>query len=153
QATQANKRRQPSHSYKAGDQVLLSAENLPTQYRASKLSSKWIGPFPITQYLPWRQTAILDLTEEPELSNISNSFNTSLIKPLTPNLDDKFPSRAITKPGPVKEDRYEVEELLEYRIQPGTDIPQYLVKWEGWGINQSTWEKADQVDESLKRRF
>src|SRR5947209_2429778 len=34
QTTQANKRRQPSHSYKAGDQVILSTENLPTQYRA-----------------------------------------------------------------------------------------------------------------------
>src|SRR5438445_6201736 len=81
QATQANKRRQPSHNYKAGDQVLLSTENLPTQYRASKLSPKWICTFPITQYLPWRQTAMLDLTEEPELSNTSHSFHTSLLKP------------------------------------------------------------------------
>src|SRR5205807_5080353 len=59
----------------------------------------------------------------------------------------------MTKPGPVKEDRYEVEKLLEYITQPGADIPQSLVKWSGWRNTQSTWEKADQIDDSLKREF
>jgi len=46
-----------------------------------------------------------------------------------------------------------VDQLLEFRTQPGTGIPQYKVKWTGWGNNQTTWEKADQIDESAKREF
>src|SRR5438445_7443280 len=40
QATQANKRRQPSQNYKVSDQVLLFTENLPSRFRESKLSPK-----------------------------------------------------------------------------------------------------------------
>jgi len=93
---------------------MLSTKNLPARYKSSKLSSKWIGPFKVNKKLTFTQNVELDLSENPDLSNISPVFHTSLIKPYFPN-PIKFTDRQKTKLEPVdkKENRYEVEKVIE----------------------------------------
>ncbi|KAF8445133.1 hypothetical protein BGX38DRAFT_1271470 [Terfezia claveryi] len=116
---------------------MLSTKNLPARYHSSKLSPKWIGPFTITKYSPWSQNAKLNFTDFPDLNNINNSFHTSLLKPFFPNPIQLFPSRTLEQPGPVKEDRYEVERVLEFRSQPRTGKLQYKLT----GSKQATYKK------------
>ena len=59
----------------------------------------------------------LDLSELPDLQYITNSFYTSLIKPYVPNNDEKFPTRKLDKPGPLAGDRWEVEQVLQFRFK------------------------------------
>jgi len=44
----------------------------------------------------------------------------SKLKPYLKNNDNKFPLRGLSKPGPVEDDRYEVEKVLEYLTAPRT---------------------------------
>ena len=39
-----------------------------------------------------------------------------------------FPQRQLEKPGPVSQDRYEVEKVIEYCKASGTGVPQYKVR-------------------------
>jgi len=95
---------------------MLSTKNLPARYNSSKLSPKRIGPFKVTKELTVTQNIELDLSENPDLSNNSPVFHTSLTKPYFPN-PIKFTDREKTKLGPVdeKKNRYEVERVMEYR--------------------------------------
>jgi len=137
QTYQANKKRSASPAYPVGSQVMLSTKNLPARYNSYKLSPKWIGPFKVTKELTVTQNVELDLSENPDLSNISLVFHTCLIKPYFPN-PIKFTGKEKTKPGPVdeKENRYEVERVMEYRSQSGTELPQYKVRWKGYDYHQ-----------------
>ena len=49
-----------------------------------------------------------------------------------PNNDEKFPTRNLHKPGPVEDDRWQVEQVLKFRFKPVTKQPQYEVKWKGY---------------------
>jgi len=133
---------------------MLSTQNLPAKYNSSKLSPKWIGPFKVTKELTFTQNVELDLSENPDLSNISTVFHTSLIKPYFTN-PIKFTGREKTKLGPVdeKENRYEVERVMEYRSQPGTGLPQYKVRWKGYDYHQDEWVNDKDIDHSLKKDF
>jgi len=133
---------------------MLLTKNLPARYNSSKLSPKWIGPFKVTNELTFTQNVELDLSENPDLSNISPVFHTSLIKPYFPN-PIKFTGRAETKLGPVdeKENRYEVERVMEYRSQPGTGLHQYKVRWKGYDYHQDEWVNDKDIDHSLKKDF
>jgi len=133
---------------------MLSTKNLPARYNSSKLSPKWIGPFKVTKELTFTQNVKLDLSENPDLSNISPVFHTSFIKPYFPN-PIKFTGREKTKLGPVdeKENRYEVERVMEYKSQPGTGLPQYKVRWKGYDYHQDEWVNDKDIDHLLKKKF
>ena len=150
QIIQANKHRREAHNYKINDQVILSTENLPAAFHQSKLAPKWIGPFKITNFIPWSQNVTLDLSELPDLQYITNSFHTSLIKSYMPNNDEKFPTRKLDKPGAVEDHRWEVEQVLQFRFKPGTRQPQYEVKWQGYEYKDNSWINAEDIDEQLK---
>ena len=108
----------------------------------------------VTKELTFTQNVELDLSENPDLSNISPVFHTSLIKPYFPN-PIKFTGREKTKLGSVdeKENRYEVERVMEYRSQPGTGLPQYKVRWKGYDYHQDEWVNDKDIDHSLKKDF
>jgi hypothetical protein len=153
QILHANKHRTASPNYKVGDKVLLSTKNLPERYQNNKLTPRWFGPFTITNVYEWRQSYELDLSEYPDLLNISNCFHTSLIKPYRENLHDLFPTRTLAQPGPVESDRWEVEKVLEMRSQPKTGTIQYKVRWTGWGPSHDSWQKASNIDQGLLEEF
>jgi len=78
---------------------------------------------------------MLNLTFQKTLtSQISVKSSTPLlIKPYFP-IPTKFTGGEKTKLRPVdeKENRYEVERVMEYRSQPRTELPQYMVRWKGY---------------------
>ncbi|KAL4459513.1 hypothetical protein ABPG74_018126 [Tetrahymena malaccensis] len=44
-----------------------------------------------------------------------------------------------------EEDQYEVEKILDSRYNPKTKQKEYLVKWENWPIEDSTWEPYEHL--------
>ena len=125
---QANKDRREASNHMMNDQVILPTKNLPAALHPSKLAPKWLGPLKITNFIPCSQNVTLDLAELRDLQYDNNSFYTSLSKPYIPNNDEKFPTRKLDKPGPVEADRWQVEQVLPFRVKPGTRQPQYEVK-------------------------
>jgi len=115
---------------------MLSNKNRPARYNSSKLSPKWIVPFKVIKELTFTQNIELDLSENPDLSNISPIFHTSLIKPYFSN-PIRFTGREKTKLGPVieKENRYKVERVMKFRSQLDPESLHYKVKWKGYDYN------------------
>jgi len=138
QTQQAYKRRRASPAYPIGSQVMLSIKILPARYNSSKLSPKLMGPFNVNKELTFTQNVELDVSENPDLSNICPVFTIYLIKPFFPN-PISFTGRQNTNLGNVdeKENRYEVERVMEYRSQPGTGLPQHKVRWKGYDYHQN----------------
>ena len=108
---------------------MLSTKNLPAdKFKLSKLSPKWTGPFKVLKYDPQNQNVTLDVSDFSDLSNISNKFHNSLLKPCTPNDDIHFSERKLYRPATGEEDRWDVEKVLEFRSQPKTGKSQYEVQ-------------------------
>ena len=89
----------------------------------------WMGPFTILLANYKRNNYSLDLSSDPSLNLIYHTFHVSKVKPYVNNNSILFPQRQLEKPGPVSEDRYEVEKVMEYHKAPRTGIPQYKVRW------------------------
>ena len=76
QIIEVNKHRREALNYRINDQVILSTKNLPAAFHQSKPASKWIGPFKITNLIPWSQNVTLDPSELADLQYITNFFHT-----------------------------------------------------------------------------
>ena len=50
-----------------------------------------------------------------------------------------FPQRQLEKLGPVSQDSYEVEKVIEYRKAPRTSVPRYKVLWLGYSLENDQW--------------
>jgi transposase InsO family protein len=149
QTEQANKKRRPAPTYKVGQQVLLSMENIKAKTSIrSKLQAKWSGPYTVTEYWPDTDNVRLKLPHDWQIHNV---FHTSLIKPYHSNNDEKFPSRKHQRPPPVptadiQEDNYEVESVKDNKVIRGTNY--YLVKWLGWPESDNQWVKESDMEGS-----
>ena len=100
---------------------MLSTKHVPAdKFKLSKLSTKWTGPLQVLQYNPQDQNVSLTFSDFPELSNISNKFYSSLLKPCTPYDDIHFPERELNRPCLVEEVRCEVQKVLEFGSAPKT---------------------------------
>ena len=129
---------------------MLSTKNLPAdKFKLCKLSPTWTGPFKVLEYNPQNQNVSLDFSDFPDPSDISNKFHTSLLKPFTPNDDIHFAERTLNRPGPVEEDGWEVEKVLEFRSQPKTSKPQYKVQWKACHIKYNRSLFTADINEDL----
>jgi Chromo (CHRromatin Organisation MOdifier) domain len=82
-------------------------------------------------------------------------FHASMLKPCH---GDANTERATLPPLPVVtqdgEEEFEVESIISHRRQRGKS--QYLVKWIGWPLSESTWEDEKQLthcDSALKHFY
>ena len=129
----ANKYRRTAKYHKKADELMLSTRNLPVdKFQPYKVSPEWTGPFKDLEYNPPHQNIIFNFSDFPELSNISTKFHTSLLEPFTPNNHVHFANRKLNQPGPVAEDRWEVQKVLELRSQLKPSEEQEKVQWKGW---------------------
>lgn len=127
----ANRSRSEAPNYKVNDMVYLRNLNLPIP--SSKLSDKYVGPFPIIQVIN-RNAVTLKL---PPLWKVHPTFNVSFLKP---HVVPSHPSQNIdfTLPPPVTgQDIFEVEDIIAFNKKNR----KYLVKWLGYPIEEATWEK------------
>ena len=124
-------------TFNVGDYVLLWNVNLVTACPNSKLNDCYIGPFQVTS-IHGQQAYSLRLP--PQYRRLHNTFHVSLLEPYYQ--DTSKPAL----PGPVTVDdheEWEVEKILDKRTLRGQT--KYLVKWDGWPIDESTWEPAENV--------
>src|SRR5258705_3698168 len=87
-----------------------------------------------------------------EYNRIHPTFHVRLLKRYHENDNKEFPSRKLSKPGPLPEfqndERYEVRQLLGRRITKTGKI-EYHVRWKGYGPEDDNWEPVDNIDPEL----
>ena len=136
----ADAKRLESPVYAVGDLVFLSTRNLTLQRPSKKLSWKYIGPFPIQRVI--RNHAAYEL-KLPTTMKIHSVFHPSLLKPANVNTElHPMPSDPPGSRGVELDDaeRFEVKAILQSRrFRRGL---QYLVEWQGYSLDEATWEPA-----------
>ncbi|TPX33158.1 hypothetical protein SeLEV6574_g08402 [Synchytrium endobioticum] len=137
----ADEYRREEFSYNAGDEVMLSTKSIRTDRPTKKLDYKWIGPYLIKRKI----NNVAYEIELPHNVRIHNVFHISLLKPY---IRPKDPTRQLPKPPPlrIKEDEgFIIENILDVRRRgKGWE---YLIKWEGYGEEDNTWESRRTIDD------
>src|SRR5215471_4990207 len=99
QTHKANKKRGEEPDIKINDLVYLSTKNLNLlKGRASKLTPKYIGPYPITEANPKTSNYRVGLPTELAKRGIHNRFHVNLLRKHIPNNDVLFPERSKSLP-------------------------------------------------------
>ena len=152
-AQQRQKRYYDQHhrdlSFAAGDMVMLNTKNIhmrTAKGRRStpKLMPKWVGPFKVLKRVGDSQMAyVLDL---PETMKIHNVFHVSLLKLYHHSARAPAPTSFIIE----GQQYWMVERILDHRIvkQNRQKVLQYLIKWLDFGAEHTSWEPAENIEES-----
>ena len=138
----ANRRREPTPSFKVGDRVFLDSRYVTTRRPSKKLDYKRQGPFEITAKISTHAYSLA----LPDTMKIHNVFHVSRL-----TLDDNnpYPGQTIPPPPPVEvegEDEYFIEDILDSRLvgRRNNQRLQYLVKWLGY--DKPSWEPAEYLE-------
>ena len=156
QTRYANKGRRPEPSYEVGDDVMLDSRNirrrLKTKGRSAKFYPRYLGPFKVIEARP--ETSNYKLELPPEFGATHPAFHAKLLKPFTPNDEDKFPLREPPRPPPVvpEDNQYIVEKILDHRDQQrgrNKVVRQYQVRWQGYDERDDSWVNEDDINDEL----
>jgi hypothetical protein len=141
-------------TFKVGDKVMLSTQNLSSLDKAPKLLPRYIGPYSVRKII----SPVAYELDLPGNMKIHPTFHVSKLKPYHSSDDNLFPNREqIVRPPPDiidDHEEFEVERILNKRIRKygrGQRI-EYLVLWKGYPIHEATWEperNLTNVDELL----
>lgn len=140
QAKYADSRRR-KHSYKEGDLVLLSSENITTAYDstrpASSLQARYFGPFTLLK----QRSPVSFQVELPSTMRIHDVFHVDRFKPYRSS-PEYLGRRSLPPPEPdIVEgvEEYEVEAILDHKLRRRK--MNFLVKWVGYdAAKDATWE-------------
>jgi hypothetical protein len=139
--TQANRKRRPGDSFKAGDSVYLNTRYLPINVGCKKLNKKYVGPFIINEVLS-RAAVKLIL---PRTWKTHNTFHVSEIIKKTEPLFSHQDVIKCTIENLKEFSRYEVESILKHERRSGKLF--FLVKWVGYSEHETTWEPLENLDD------
>ncbi|KAI1002681.1 hypothetical protein K3495_g5518 [Podosphaera aphanis] len=134
QERQTNRRRDQAPSFKIGDKVWLSLENIKTDRPCKKLDARY-AKFTVIGVVG-SHSFRLDISP-----GIHNVFHSKLLKPAN---SSRMPGQIIddNQPSPKLIDgvhEYELEQILDQKKAPGKGKHlKYLVKWVGYA--RPTWE-------------
>jgi hypothetical protein len=128
-----------------GQEVWLNTKNLKLDQPSKKLGRKWIGPYQIVKKLG-------DLNYQlklPQSMKIHDVFHVHLLKPHHPSSWHQKPLPPVEVEG---EEEYEMEEVLNSRIQRGK--LEFLVTWKGY-LGELTWvrELDMHADDAIKQFY
>ena len=132
---------------------MLSSHNINLPNVNKKMKLRWLGPFPITQVNYPRNNYTIDLSSNFDLRQIHNTSHISLLELYRENNQEAFPLRHHAKPGPVKDDRYEVEKPVNFKFSHPARDPLYQIRWKGYLPSDDQWIHADEIDAEVKFRF
>jgi hypothetical protein len=144
-----DRKRSEVPSWKAGDLVWLDGRHIKSKVASKELGPKMYGPFELVEMVG-KNAARLKL---PRSWRCHDVFNVSLLEPYRRSQKFSRPEdhEAI---GDVEAERYgddageyEVEAILASTRNNKKQL-QYLVKWQGYPINESTWEPWENVQGS-----
>jgi len=152
-AAQANAHRRDV-SFSVGDKVRLTTANLSLPSSLSrKLTARFVGPFVVERVV----NPVAYKLKLPESLKIHPVFHISMLQPWRE--DEEFPGHqpSQTRPPPVsvEEDRFYVDKLLDKRTRRygrGQRV-EYLVRWQGYGPEDDTWEPVAHIDSDLVADF
>jgi transposase InsO family protein len=131
-------------TFMVGEQVLLSSKNITLRRIGDKTSTpklmpRWIGPFPIQEVIGKKGAYRLTL---PPHMRAHNVFNVVSLKP--------FHSDGRTQqPQPILvdgEEEFVIDKIVDHRKR-GRSY-QYLVRWQGYGPENNTWEPQRALDDT-----
>ena len=142
-----NRRRTPAPVFAPGDQVYLDATDIRTTRPSKKLSHRRLGPFPVERRIG---THAYRLTLPASMKLLHPVFN---VVKLTAAPTDPIPGQHRPQPPLPElidgEEEYVVEEIIDSRMFRRQ--LQYLVKWEGYGLEANTWEDSGNVANALEK--
>lgn len=139
----SNQHRVQSHSYKVGDKVWLSLENVKTDRPCKKLDARY-SKFTVTEIVGSHSFRL----DTP--LGIHNVFHSRLLRPANKSL---LPGQIVddNQPLPLLVDgseEYEIDSILDQKRAPGRDNKKkYLVKWKGFA--KPTWEPESSLENTL----
>ena len=131
----ANRGRIEGPTFKGGDRVYLLRRNIKSGKPSKKLDTVKLGPFKVRR----AKGPVNYELELPKRMRIHPVFHISLLEPATPDaaLQQDAPD---LDPG-IQEPVYYVERILDDRLVRGQR--QYLVRWEGYGHTEDSWEPLE----------
>ena len=142
-----NRRRSPAPSFNPGDMVYLDSDNIHTTRPSKKLSHRRVGPYPVQNRVGKNAYRLSLLPSMKRLHPVFNVVKLSLASP------DPIVGRHPNPPPPPEliegEEEYVVEEVLDSRMYRRK--LQYLVKWEGYGVEENTWEDSHNLDHAPEK--
>jgi hypothetical protein len=143
-----DRKRLPTPTFKPGDRVYLDASDIKTTRPSRKLSHRRLGPYEVEKQVS-RNAYRLRLPNS--MSRLHPVFN---VVKLTPAPPDPIPGRRPAPPPEPElvngEEEYVVEQILNSRMFRGK--LQFLIKWEGYGIEHNNWEYATEVHAAQRVR-
>jgi transposase InsO family protein len=147
--------------FAVGDEVLLSTKNLRLKTPGCrKLMPLWVGPFAVLE----KVGAVAYRLELPEALTVHPVFHVSLLKPFHPDAEGRAP----LPPAPLDTEDglyYAVRAVLNHReVKRGSKqvkgrgkVPtyrtEYLIDWEGYGVDQRSWLPEHAVTEFALREY
>ena len=105
----------------------------------------WIGPLTILSANYNCNNDSLDLSSDPSLKLIYNTFHISKVNPFVNNNYTLFLPRQLDKPGPVSQDIYKVDKVIEYRKALRTGVLQYKVCCSEYSLEDDQWLDAKDI--------
>src|SRR6266511_6261006 len=142
-----NQHQTPAPLFAPSDKVYLDSEDIQTTRPSKKLSHHQLGPYLIERHIGKYAYQLILL---PSMRQLHSVFN---VVKLTLAPDDPIPSRCQTPPPPPKlvegKEEYIVKEVLNSRLF--RQKIQYLVKWEGYGVEHNTLEYSDHLNNALDK--
>ncbi|CEL54850.1 hypothetical protein RSOLAG1IB_11795 [Rhizoctonia solani AG-1 IB] len=130
-------------SFEIGEEAWLDAKNVNLKTRSDKLTERRLGPFKVTEKIS-DQAYRLEL---PETMRIHNIFYVGLLSKVKQNELQAWENR----PPPITvdgEEEYKVKGIMDSRETKGKW--EYLVKWKGYGPEESTWEPKSNLKNAAK---
>ncbi|KAI3365736.1 hypothetical protein L3Q82_000693 [Scortum barcoo] len=141
--------RSQAPTYRVGQRVWHSTQDLPLRVESKKLAPKFIGPFQIQRII------------NPVMPSDSNSLGPCASIPPSMSLGSNRSVRVLSAlPHPLHHHPASLMEVLHYSIhrllrsrRRGRGV-QYLVDWEGYGPEDRSWVPARHIlDTSLIKEF
>jgi hypothetical protein len=123
----ANKQRIEGPTFKKGDKVFLSRQNLKTKRPCRKLDNLRIGPFEVLEAIG----PVNYKLQLPPGMRIHPVFHKKLLEPAPPDAE-------VATDIELEDDEYEAEQIMDLRRNGRQQ--EYLVKWQGWPEDYNTWE-------------
>lgn len=135
----ADRHRTEPPTFQIGDKVWLSRAHIKTTRPCDKFDFKRLGPFQIIGKI----NDVAYRLQLPPSMKIHNVFHVSLLEPVTAN---SLSNRKQPPPPPIYVDgdkRYIVRNILDSRRR--YNKLEYLVDWEGYDIQDRSWEPASNL--------
>ncbi|CCO35049.1 Retrotransposable element Tf2 155 kDa protein type 1 [Rhizoctonia solani AG-1 IB] len=130
-------------SFDVGEEAWLDAKNVNLKTKSDKLTERRLGPFEVIEKISDRAYRL----KLPDTMKIHDVFYVGLLSKVKRNELQAWENR----PPPITvdgEEEYKVEGIMDSRENKGKW--EYLVKWKGYGPEESTWEPKANLQNAAK---